>query len=81
MALGLAPGHAVRFRPAPGRRWVTGTAVGVERDGSLSIRDGRGASRAIAVDRVEVRIEGRRGAVRWEPLADVVARTEQLGLF
>lgn len=80
-ALGIAAGAAVRFRRRPTDRWRLGTAVGVERDGSLTIRDDRGASRAIPVALVEVRVGGRRGALRWEPLADVAARTEQLRLL
>jgi len=33
------------------------------------------------MDRIEVRTAGPRGAPRWEPMAAVAARTEQLGLF
>ena len=79
--LGLQPGQRVRFRPAGGGRWREGRAVGVERDGSIGVVDARGLARAIPVGRIEVRTAGRRGAARWEAMADVAARTEQLGLF
>jgi hypothetical protein len=55
--------------------------VGRERDGSVGVRDARGASRALRVDRLEVRDRGPRGGVVWEPLAERVARAEQLGLW
>jgi hypothetical protein len=55
--------------------------VGRERDGSVGVRDARGASRALRVDRLEVRDRGPRGGVVWEPLAERVARSEQLGLW
>lgn len=51
------------------------------RDGSVGIRDGRGASRALTVDRLGVRTRGLRGAGIWEPLIARVRRTEQLPLF
>lgn len=79
--LGVRPGQAVRFREPGGGRWRVGKAVGVERDGSVGVVDGRGLTRAIPVARLEVRTAGRRGASRWEPLADVAARVEQLDLF
>lgn len=80
-ALGLAPGQRVRFRRRAGERWHEGVATRVEKDGSVGLVDGKGAARAIPVDRLEVCRPGPRGAVRWEPLADVAARDEQLGLF
>ena len=80
--MGISPGQPVRFRRRDGGRWRTGTAVGVERDASITIReDATGAIRAITVDRIEVRVGGRRGSLRWDPLADVAARTEQLRLL
>lgn len=79
--LGLRPGEKVRFRRQPDERWREGTAVARERDGSIGIRDGKGASRAIPIELVEVRMTGPRGAARWEPLADRAARTEQLRLM
>lgn len=80
-ALGLEAGQTVRFRRRAGERWHEGVATRVEKDGSVGLVDGKGAARAIPVDRVEVCRPGPRGAVRWEPLADVAGRDEQLGLF
>lgn len=79
--LGLRAGEAVRWRPKPGARWVEGTVTGLERDGSIGLTDPQGRARALPVERLEVRASGPRGARTWEPLADRVARTEQLGLF
>ncbi|HEV7885920.1 MAG TPA: hypothetical protein VGO92_00060 [Acidimicrobiales bacterium] len=79
--LGLAPGEPVRFRRRPNERWHNGTAVARERDGSLAVRDGKGASRAIPLDLVEVKASGPRGAPKWEPLLDRAARIEQLRLL
>ena len=78
--LGVAPGSRVRFRAAGGG-WRQGRALHMERDGSIGVVDERGLARAIPVERLEVRTAGRRGAARWETMADVAARTEQLGLF
>lgn len=80
-ALGLEPGDSVRFRRRAGERWREGVATRLERDGSVGLVDDKGAARAIPVERLEVGRPGRRGALRWEPLADVAARDEQLGLF
>jgi hypothetical protein len=80
-ALGLVGGERVRWRDKPGGRWREGTVEGRERDGSVGVRDGNGASRALIVDRLEVRTRGPRGARTWEPLADRVERDEQLPLF
>jgi hypothetical protein len=81
-ALGLSAGERVRWRKRPGGgRWREGTVVERERDGSVSVRDGQRASRALRVDRLEVRTRGPRGARRWEPLTARVGRTEQLPLF
>jgi hypothetical protein len=81
VALGLTEGDRVRWRAKPAGRWFEGRVVGRERDGSVGVRDGKGASRAITVDRLEVRGRGPRGGVVWEPLTERAARTEQLGLF
>ena len=80
-ALGLTPGERVRWRDRPGGRRREGTVVERERDGSVGVRDGKGASRALTVDRLEVRTRGPRGARTWEPLTVRTARTEQLPLF
>ncbi len=78
--LGLTAGEAVRFRRR-GSRWQAGTVARLERDGSIGIIDAKGASRAISVERVEVRCTGQRGRKGWEPLAERAARTEQLRLL
>ena len=79
--LGLRAGDAVRFRRKSEGRWQVGTAQRREKDGSLGVRDGKGAARAIPVELVEVRTRGPRGAVVWEPLPERAARTEQLKLL
>jgi hypothetical protein len=45
------------------------------------VRDGRGASRALRPERLEVRVRGPRGGAVWEPVTTVAARTEQLALW
>lgn len=79
--LGLREGDRVRWRPRPDARPVEGTVVGRERDGSVGVRDTQGRSRALPVERLDVKIVGPRGGHGWEPLAERAARTEQLGLF
>jgi hypothetical protein len=80
-ALGLAAGMAVRFRRSPSSRWRTATVERVERDGSLGLRDDRGAARAIPLEQIEVATTGPRGARTWEPALERAARTEQLRLL
>jgi hypothetical protein len=80
-SLGLSAGERVRWRDRPRGRWREGTVVERERDGSVGVRDGNGACRALTVDRLEVRIRGPRGAHTSEPLSARVGRTEQLPLF
>ncbi|MDQ1445797.1 MAG: hypothetical protein QOI20_2261 [Acidimicrobiaceae bacterium] len=79
--LGVRPGDKVRFRRKADGRWHEGVAVRRERDGSLGVRDAKGASRAIPLELVEVQGEGPRGAPRWEPLLERAARVEQLRLL
>ncbi|HVA74081.1 MAG TPA: hypothetical protein VNF71_05910 [Acidimicrobiales bacterium] len=79
--LGLAEGETVRWRPPNGGRWQTGTVVRRERDGSIGVTDGRGLSRSLSVERLEVACTGRRGARQWEPLSERAARSEQLRLL
>ena len=79
--LGLHPGEQVRFRRKAEGRWHTGVATRREKDGSLGVRDTKGAARAIPVELVEVRTRGPRGALSWEPLTERAARTEQLKLL
>ncbi len=81
VALGLAPGARVRFRRSGGTRWQVAVVERVERDGSIGLRDAKGASRCIPLDRLEVATTGRRGARTWEPAADLAARDEQLRLL
>jgi hypothetical protein len=52
-----------------------------EDDGSLGVRDSKGALRAIPIELVEVRDKGPRGGVVWEPLAERAARSEQMKLL
>lgn len=80
-ALGLVEGDRVRWRERPGGRWREGRVLRRERDGSVGVRDGRGASRALRIERLEVRDRGPRGGVVWEALPERAARAEQLGLW
>jgi hypothetical protein len=80
-SLGLAPGMTVRFRRSGGTRWRTATVERVERDGSLGLRDAKGAARAIPLAMVEVATTGPRGARTWEPALERAARTEQMKLL
>jgi hypothetical protein len=80
-ALGLVPGMAVRFRRAEATRWRSAVVERVEKDGSLGLRDGKGAARAIPIELVEVATTGPRGARTWEPVAERAARTEQMRLL
>ncbi|HYD10446.1 MAG TPA: hypothetical protein VEA78_10115 [Acidimicrobiales bacterium] len=79
--LGLAAGMRVRFRREPGDHWRRAVVEQVERDGSLGLRDEKGASRAIPLELVEVETRGPRGAKTWEPVLERAAREEQLALF
>ena len=79
--LGLSAGMRVRFRRDPTDRWQLATVHQVERDGSLGLRDNKGASRAIPVELVEVETRGPRGAKAWEPVTERAARNEQLKLL
>ena len=63
--LGLSEGDVVRFRRLDDERWKQATVERREKDGSVGLRDGKGASRALPIDRIEVRTAGRRGGVRW----------------
>jgi hypothetical protein len=81
VAVGLRRGDRVRYRRRDGGRWHEATVERREADGSIGVRDGNGASRAIAVDRLEVRAVGPRGARTWERVAARAERDEQLGLW
>ena len=78
--LGLRAGDRVRFR-RPSGGWTEARVEGRERDGSVRLRDGKAAARAIPIDRLEVRTTGPRGGHRWQPLSEVAAATEQLRLL
>jgi hypothetical protein len=79
--LGLRPGEKARFRRRDNERWKEATIVRLERDGSIGLRDAKGASRAVPLELVEVQAEGPRGARGWEPVATRANRVEQLNLF
>lgn len=81
LEVGLRPGDRVRFRQRDGGGWKEARVERRERDGSVGVRDERGAARAIPIDRLEVRTTGKRGGARWEPVAERAARDEQLGLL
>ena len=52
-----------------------------ERDGSIGLRDGRGAARALPIERLEVKAVGPRGGRVWEALSARAERDEQLGMW
>jgi hypothetical protein len=81
LEVGLRPGDRVRFRQREGGAWKEGRVERRERDGSIGVRDERGAARALPVDRLQVRATGRRGGTVWEPVTERVGRDEQLGLL
>ena len=79
--LGLRAGDPVRWQASTGRRWQTGTVTRREADGSIGVRDARGAARSLAVTRLEVPCDGPRGGRGWEPLTVRAGRAEQLCLL
>lgn len=81
LEVGLRPGDRVRFRRREGGAWTEAKVERRERDGSVGVRDSKGAARAITLGRLQVRTTGRRGGVVWEPVADRAGRDEQLGLL
>ncbi len=81
LEVGLRPGDRVRFRQREGGAWKEGRVERRERDGSIGVRDERGAARALPVDRLQVRATGRRGGTVWEPVTERAGRDEQLGLL
>ena len=80
-AFGLRAGESVRFRRGPRGRWHGGRLERIERDGSIGVRDDKGAARALRAELVEVAATGPKGASRWEPLVERMTRGDQLGLF
>ena len=81
LEVGLRPGDRVRFRRVEGGAWKQARVERRERDGSIGVRDERGAARAIAVERLQVRTSGPRGGVTWEDVAERAGRSEQLGIW
>ncbi len=81
LEVGLRPGDRVRWRRREGGAWHEGTVERRERDGSIGVRDGQGAARAIPLERLQVRGTGQRGGTRWEPVEARAGRDEQLGIW
>ena len=81
LEVGLRPGDRVRFRRAEGGSWREAKVERRERDGSVGVRDERGAARALPVERLQVRTKGPRGGTTWEPVAERASRDEQLGIW
>jgi hypothetical protein len=76
--LGLRDGDRVRFAPKAEARPQEGTVRGSNKDGSLTITDGKGASRAIPPERVWRSARTARGKATWLPL---MGEEQQLELF
>jgi hypothetical protein len=81
LEVGLRVGDRVRWHRTAGGAWQEGTVERRERDGSIGVRDGRGAARALPLDRLEVKATGPRGGTVWEPVARRAERDEQLGMW
>ena len=81
LEVGLRAGDRVRWQRTTGGSWQEATVERRERDGSIGVRDGRGAARAIPLDRLEVKAKGPRGGTVWQPVAERAQRDEQLGMW
>jgi hypothetical protein len=81
LEVGLRAGDRVRWQRTAGGSWQQATVERRERDGSIGVRDSKGAARAIPLERLEVRVTGPRGGTVWEPVAQRAERDEQLGFF
>ena len=81
LEVGLRVGDRVRFRRIEGATWREAIVERRERDGSVGVRDDRGAARAIPVERLQVRSTGPRGGAIWESVAERAERDEQLGMW
>jgi hypothetical protein len=81
LEIGLRPGDRVRFRRGDGGTWREAVVERRERDGSVGVRDDRGAARAIPVERLQVRGSGPRGGAIWEAVSERADRDEQLGMW
>lgn len=68
LVLGLRPGDEIRF-PKPGRdqAYITGKPIDVNSDGSVNVI-AKGATRAILPEKIQVKMRGPRGGVKWEDL-------------
>ncbi len=78
--IGLEAGQPVRFRRRDNERWKDAVVVRRERDGSIGLRDGKGAARSLPVGCIEVPAAGPRGGRVWEPLSARAGRDQQLRL-
>lgn len=78
--VGLEIGQLVHYLGTSDKRPHDGVVLRRERDGSIGLRDDRGRARAIAVERIEVRVVGPRGGEQWVALTDASGGL-QLGLF
>jgi len=81
LEVGLRPGDLVRFRRIDGGAWKQARVERRERDGSVGVRDERGAARAIPVERLQVHTTGPRGGATWETVTERAGRSEQLGIW
>ena len=81
LEVGLRVGDRVRWRRQDGGAWKEGVVERRERDGSIGVRDGRGAARALTLELLEVRTTGPRGGTVWEPVTERAGRDEQLGMW
>lgn len=81
LEVGLRAGDRVRYRRKEGGAWQEGRVERREKDGSIGLRDARGAARALPVDRLQVRTTGKRGGIVWEPVRARADRDEQLGMW
>jgi hypothetical protein len=79
--LGLRLGEPCRFRRNDRGRWIIGKVTGIERDGSIAVRDPDGSARSLRPDRVEIRRPGAHGRLRWSVVSDVAVTWEQLEMF
>jgi hypothetical protein len=68
--VGLHEGESVRWRRHDGGNWQTGTVIGLERDGSVAVRDADGAWRSFVADRLEAKRPNRRGRLVWQPVEE-----------
>jgi hypothetical protein len=72
--VGLHEGETVRWRRSDGGHWQTGAVIGLERDGSVAVRDTDGAWRSIVADRLEAKRPNHRGRLVWRSVEDTSAQ-------